>query len=184
VRVIVIGGGAVGLCVAEALSARGCEITVLERDRCGCGASAGNAGWITPSLAAPVPGPGVIGASLRWLLDPSGPLWIRPTPSRTMLSWITRFIVSCRPPAYERGMSALQQAAALAGPAFDALTGRGVEFELHDDPLLFPAFEWGELEDLVHMIDELRRSASASRHRPRTRRRTTRAMRARQAPRA
>ena len=78
-RVIVIGGGAVGLCAAEALSARDCEVTVVEADRCGAGASAGNAGWITPSLAAPVPGPGVIAASMRWLVNPSGPLWIRPT---------------------------------------------------------------------------------------------------------
>jgi D-amino-acid dehydrogenase len=78
VRIIVIGGGAVGLCVAEALVSRGAEVVVLERDRCGTGASAGNAGWITPSLSIPVPGPGVIAESLRWLVNPSGPLWIRP----------------------------------------------------------------------------------------------------------
>lgn len=89
---IVIGGGAVGLCAAEALSARGCEVTLLERARCSEGASAGNAGWITPSLATLVPGPGVIAASLRWLLDPSGPLWIRPTLSPELLGWIARFI--------------------------------------------------------------------------------------------
>ncbi|MBV9002340.1 MAG: FAD-binding oxidoreductase, partial [Solirubrobacterales bacterium] len=52
-RVIVIGGGAVGLCTAEALAHRGCEVTVLERGRCGEGASSGNAGWVTPSLATP-----------------------------------------------------------------------------------------------------------------------------------
>jgi D-amino-acid dehydrogenase len=160
VRVIVIGGGAVGLCVAEALSARDCEVTVLERDRCGCGASAGNAGWITPSLATPVPGPGVIGASLRWLIDPTGPLSIRPTPSPAMLSWIARFVASCRSAVYQHGLAALQSAAARAGPAFDALAARGVEFELHDDALLFPAFERAELEELRHMGDELGRAGS------------------------
>jgi D-amino-acid dehydrogenase len=160
VRVIVIGGGAVGLCVAEAVSARDCEVTLLERERCGGGASAGNAGWITPSLATPVPGPGVIGASLRWLADPSGPLWIRPTTSPTMVSWIAQFIASCRSPVYRSGLAALQLAAALAGPAFDALAARGLEFELHDDPLLFPAFEDGELNHLWHMSDELRRAGS------------------------
>ena len=127
-----VGGGAVGLCVAEALASRGCEVTVLERDRCGGGASAGNAGWITPSLAIPVPGPGVIGESLRWLIDPSGPLWIRPTLSPAMIEWIARFLVSCSRSAYRRGLAALQQAAALAGPSFDRLAERGVEFELHD----------------------------------------------------
>ena len=154
-RVIVVGGGAVGLCVAEALTTRGAEVTVFERDRCGAGASAGNAGWITPSLAIPVPGPGVIGESLRWLVNPSGPLWIRPTVSPEMLGWVARFVASCRRSAYRRGLAALQQAAALAGPAFDRLGERGVEFELHEAPLLYPAFEQPELEHLSRVAGEL-----------------------------
>lgn len=160
-RVCVIGGGAVGLCAAEALAARGCEVTVLERDRCGAGASAGNAGWITPSLAAPVPAPGVIATSLRWLVDPSGPLWIRPSLSPALLDWIARFILNCRRPAYDRGLAALQLAAARAGRAFDALADRGVEFERHHEPLLFPAFDPAELEFLIHAIDELHRGGSS-----------------------
>jgi D-amino-acid dehydrogenase len=156
VRVIVVGGGAVGLCVAEALAGRGAEVTVFERNRCGAGASAGNAGWITPSLATPVPGPGVIVESLRWLVNPSGPLWIRPTLSPAMLVWIARFLAGCTRPAYRRGLVALQRASALAGPAFDRLAERGVEFELHDEPLLYPAFEQSELEHLWRVSDELR----------------------------
>jgi D-amino-acid dehydrogenase len=155
VRVIVVGGGAVGLCVAEALTSRGAEVTVFERDRCGAGASAGNAGWITPSLAIPVPGPGVIGQSLRWLINPSGPLWIRPTLSPAMLGWIAGFVASCRRPAYRRGLVALQQAGALAGPAFDRLAERGVEFELHAAPLLYPAFDQPELGHLERVAAEL-----------------------------
>ncbi len=152
---IVIGGGAVGLCVAEALGARDAEVTVLERGRCGAGASAGNAGWITPSLAVPVPGPGVILESLQWLVNPSGPLWIRPTLSPAMLAWIARFVASCARPAYRRGVIALQRAAADAGPAFDRMVERGVEFELHDEPLVYPAFEQRELEYLWRVADEL-----------------------------
>jgi D-amino-acid dehydrogenase len=163
VRVSVIGGGAVGLCVAEALVHRGCEVTVLERDRCGAGASAGNAGWITPSLAAPVPGPGVIATSLRWLLDPSGPLWIRPTLSPALLDWIARFMLNCRRTTNARGTAALQRAAARAGPAFDALAGRGVEFEHYHDPLLYPAFDQAELDLLIRTIDVLH-GAGSSQH--------------------
>jgi D-amino-acid dehydrogenase len=163
VRVIVIGGGAVGLCAAEALAARGCEVTVLERDRCGAGASAGNAGWITPSLATPVPGPGVIAASLRWLVDPSGPLWIRPALSPALLDWLARFMLSCRRPAFARGMAALQRAAARAEPAFEALAGRGIEFERHHEPLLFPAFDQADLEVLTQAIDDLSRGGSSQR---------------------
>jgi D-amino-acid dehydrogenase len=152
---VVVGGGAVGLSVAEALASRGADVVVLERDRCGTGASAGNAGWITPSLAIPVPGPGMIGASLRWLVNPSGPLWVRPTLSPQLLAWIARFISHCSRPAYRRGLAALQRAAALAGPAFDRLAERGVEFEHHDQPLLYPAFDRAELEHLCGIAGDL-----------------------------
>ncbi len=154
-RVIIVGGGAVGLCVAESLASRGAEPLVLERDRCGSGASAGNAGWITPSLSSPIPGPGVIGESLRWLIDPSGPLWIRPTLSRAMLTWIAWFMASCTRARHRRGLGALQAVAPLAGPAFDRLAGRGAEFEMHDDPLLYPAFEQAELEHLDRAFRQL-----------------------------
>jgi D-amino-acid dehydrogenase len=139
-KIAIVGGGAVGLSVAEALTVRGADVVVLESDRCGAGASAGNAGWITPSLAIPVPGPGVIAESLRWLVDPSGPLWIRPTLSPALLDWAARFLSSCSRAAYSRGLAALQRASALAGPAFDRLAERGVNFEHHDQPLLYPAF--------------------------------------------
>ncbi|MGZ4187870.1 MAG: NAD(P)/FAD-dependent oxidoreductase [Solirubrobacteraceae bacterium] len=162
--VVVVGGGAVGLAIAEALTSRGADTIVVERGRCGGGASAGNAGWITPSLAIPVAGPGVIGESLRWLVDPSGPLWIRPSLSPAMLEWIARFVRACSRSVYRRGLVALQGAGTLAGPAFDRLAERGVDFELHDQPLLYPAFEQAEFEHLLHVADEL---AQVGGHTPR-----------------
>jgi D-amino-acid dehydrogenase len=155
-KIAIVGGGAVGLSVAEALTVRGADVVVLESDRCGAGASAGNAGWITPSLAIPVPGPGVIAESLRWLVDPSGPLWIRPTLSPALLDWAARFLSSCSRAAYSRGLAALQRASALAGPAFDRLAERGVNFEHHDQPLLYPAFDQPELDHLLAVASELR----------------------------
>jgi D-amino-acid dehydrogenase len=163
VRVIVIGGGAIGLCAGEALSARGCEVTVFEAGRCGAGASAGNAGWITPSLATPVPGPGVIAQSLRWLVNPAGPLWIRPTADPAILGWIARFVGNCRQSVYDGGLIALQRAAARAGAAFDSLAARGVEFEQHEEPLVFPAFDPAELEQVWRLVDDLHAAGSQQR---------------------
>jgi D-amino-acid dehydrogenase len=153
--VVVVGGGAVGLCVADSLAARGAEVTVIERDLCGRGASAGNAGWITPSLAAPVPAPGVVSQSLRWLVKPDGPLWIRPTLSPAMLAWIAQFLISCTPGAYRRGLEVLQAIGERSPASFDELAQRGVKFELHPQELLYPAFSEAELRELTRFADEL-----------------------------
>jgi len=153
--VVVVGGGAVGLCVAESLATRGADVTVIERDLCGRGASAGNAGWITPSLAVPVPAPGVVGQSLRWLVNPDGPLWIRPTLSPAMLAWISQFLVSCTGRAYQRGLHVLQAIGERSPASFDVLAGRGVKFELHPQELLYPAFSEPELNDLERFAAEL-----------------------------
>src|SRR6202042_2397829 len=159
---VVVGGGAVGLCVAEALATRGVGVTVIERDRCGRAASAGNAGWVTTALSAPVPGPGVVGQSLRWLVNPSGPLWIRPTLSPAMLTWISLFLRCCPRRVYLRGLAILQETAGRATGAFDRLAERGAEFELHQQELLYPAFSDAELVQLAKIADQLAESGSGA----------------------
>jgi hypothetical protein len=79
-----------------------------------------------------------------------------------MLGWVARFVACCGRPAFQRSLAALQLAAADAGPAFDRLAERGVEFELHDDALLYPAFDRRELEHLHRVVAELR--ATGARH--------------------
>ena len=136
-RVIVIGGGVIGLATAWSLARRGASVTVIERDRCGAGASAGNAGWVTPGLSAPVPAPGVMLQAARWMLDPGSPLLVRPRADLPFLSWSLRFARSCRPRAHEAGTAATLALAQDAPADFDLLRDEGVAFEMHEDGLLF-----------------------------------------------
>jgi len=85
VRVVVIGGGIIGLLCAHHLRRLGAEVVVLERQRVGAACSAGNAGWVTPSISTPVPAPGLRTKMLRWMLRPDSPLYIRPTAALGML---------------------------------------------------------------------------------------------------
>ena len=54
------------------------SVQVLEAGVTGGGASAGNTGWVVPSIATPLAAPGVLTTGLRSALDPRGALVIRP----------------------------------------------------------------------------------------------------------
>jgi D-amino-acid dehydrogenase len=92
--VLVIGGGITGVTLARELQSRGRQVRLLERSRIGQACSLGNAGWVTPCFAMPLPQPGMLLKSLRWLLDSSSPLYIHPAPSLTLARWLWRFGLS------------------------------------------------------------------------------------------
>ncbi|HEX8085563.1 MAG TPA: FAD-dependent oxidoreductase [Solirubrobacteraceae bacterium] len=136
-RVAVVGGGVIGLAAAWSLARRGAEVTVVERERCGAGASAGNAGWVTPGLSAPIPAPGVMRQAARWMLDADSPLLVRPRASLDFLRWSARFARSCRAGAHRAGTAATLALARETTSLFDLLAEEGVEFEMHEDGLLY-----------------------------------------------
>lgn len=92
--VIVIGGGIIGLSTAVELVEKGVQVTVLEKDQIGHGCSYGNAGWITPCFALPLPMPGLFLKSLKWLMNPESPLYIKPSIDPLLARWMTRFLLS------------------------------------------------------------------------------------------
>jgi D-amino-acid dehydrogenase len=164
--VIVIGGGAVGLSVAYRLQRLGARTVVLEAERCGRQASAGNAGWITPGISNPIPAPGTVPLALRWMLDPGSPLLVRPTLRPSFLRWSYEFWRSTSPARYSAGMAAMVALGSRALSAFDALRDDGVEFEMHADGLLFVAHDEHELEAELTALREQQALGYAGRIEP------------------
>ena len=151
-RVVVVGGGVVGLSCALALAQRGCDVTVLEGEAVGAGASQGNAGWVFPALAGPVPAPGVVSQALRWLGRPTSPLYLAPRPDPALLGWLLRFARHCTAQQFRAGLEATAELARGAFAAYDALAGAGVELQEHRDGLLFA---YADDADLRHHLGEL-----------------------------
>jgi D-amino-acid dehydrogenase len=92
--VLVLGGGIIGVSCAYYLARAGREVTLIERDEAVCpvGASSyANAGLVMPSDPYPLPSPGVLGQGVKWLLDSSSPLYIRPRPSPALARWLLGF---------------------------------------------------------------------------------------------
>lgn len=119
--VLIVGGGVIGVAAALELARRGVRVAVAERDEIGRGCSYGNAGWLTPSLATPLPGPGVLGKALRWMLDPESPLYIKPSPNLELLRWLARFALSTGRRRFERGAEALVSLSRWSLDAYAAL---------------------------------------------------------------
>jgi D-amino-acid dehydrogenase len=96
-RVIVVGAGIVGLCVAWFLQRDGAAVTVLDRDGPGEGTSSGNAGAISAGSVAPLAMPGVLAQVPRMLLDRRAALHIPAPYWPAALPWLWRFVLSARP---------------------------------------------------------------------------------------
>lgn len=92
-RVIVIGGGAVGLFCAYHLAKGGHSVTVLERGHPGQeNCSYGNAGMIVPSHFTPLASPGMLRLGLKMILKRNAPLAIRKPFSAETAKWIFAFL--------------------------------------------------------------------------------------------
>jgi D-amino-acid dehydrogenase len=89
---MVIGAGVVGLACAYALTVRGQAVTVIDPDPDGDKASFGNACALAVTDCAPLSVPGLWRSLPAWLLDPLGPLSIRPTQLPGLMPWFWSFL--------------------------------------------------------------------------------------------
>ena len=87
-KVIVIGGGIVGLSTAFYLRAEGHEVVVLDKGTLSEGASFVNAGYLTPSHIVPLAAPGMISKGLKWMFNSSSPFYIKPRLDADLISSI------------------------------------------------------------------------------------------------
>ena len=92
VNAIIIGAGMVGLCCAYALHLRGVKITIIDRDPTGDKTSYGNAGALAISECVPHSLPGQIWSIPKWLIDPMGPLSIRPGHIPQLIPWLLSYL--------------------------------------------------------------------------------------------
>ncbi|WP_118137834.1 FAD-binding oxidoreductase [Oceanicella sp. SM1341] len=118
-HVAVIGAGIVGVCSAAWLQRDGHEVTIIDPLEAGEACSFGNAGSLSPSACLPVGMPGMWKKVPGWLLDPAGPLTIRPSYLPSVAPWLIRFLRASRRGEVERIATAMR---GLLGPVFEAYT--------------------------------------------------------------
>jgi len=94
--VVIIGTGVVGACCALALLDDGHQVTMIEPGEPGGpqAASYGNGAWLSTASVVPMSLPGLWKSVPRYLLDPDGPLVIRPWALPRLAPWLLRFVAA------------------------------------------------------------------------------------------
>ncbi len=135
-RIVIIGGGVIGLTQAYDLARQGAQVTVIDQRTTGLGASSVNAGWVVPAEAAPVPAPGVIVQSMKWMLHRDSPLYIKPSLAPNHVRFMLGMWRRSNARDFRAGLAAQLALAAGTMEMLDDYAADGVEFEMHADGLL------------------------------------------------
>lgn len=86
-KVVIIGGGIIGLTCAYYLQKKGHEVVVIDKGDFNTGCSFGNAGYVSPSHFTPLASPGIIAQGLKWMLSSRSPFYIKPRLNADLLRW-------------------------------------------------------------------------------------------------
>ena len=90
-KVVIIGGGIMGVCSAYFLKKEGHEVTLIDKSNFSSGASFVNAGYITPSHIISLAAPGIITKGLKWMFNPASPFYVKPRLDKDFLQWAWAF---------------------------------------------------------------------------------------------
>lgn len=93
--IVVVGGGVIGAACAYFLCEAGHPVTLIDQQLFGKGCSHGNCGYVSPSHALPLAGPGALWRTLKTLLSPNSPLKVRWRWDPAMWQWFWQFARRC-----------------------------------------------------------------------------------------
>ena len=135
--VLIIGGGAVGVCAAYYLCEAGYEVTLVDRGGIGSGASHGNMGLVVPSHSVPLAAPGVVAQGLKWMLRPDSPFYIKPRLDPSLIRWLWAFWKASSEGRMRRAIPLIRDMSLHSLSLFDELNGLdGVDFDYHQRGVL------------------------------------------------
>ena len=88
---VVIGAGIIGASCAWHLQRKGMKVTLVDHVPPGQSCSSGNAACLSRSSIIPFSYPGIIRKVPGWMLDPLGPMRIRPQAIPGLIPWFWKF---------------------------------------------------------------------------------------------
>ncbi|GAA4347864.1 D-amino acid dehydrogenase [Variovorax defluvii] len=130
-KVIVLGGGVIGVTSAYYLARSGAEVTLLDRQQGPAEeTSFANAGQVSPGYSTPWAAPGIPLKALKWMFQKHAPLSIRPDGSLFQLQWMAAMLKNCSPERYAVNKERMMRVAEYSRDCLRALRAEtGVNYE-------------------------------------------------------
>jgi D-amino-acid dehydrogenase len=136
-KVVVIGGGVIGLCTAYYLVKDGHDVTVIDQSSMDFGASYVNAGYISPSHIIPLAAPGVMTKGVKWMFNSASPFYMKPRLEKDFIKWLWLFQKSCTKQNVEKSVKAILDLTLFSQNLFKQIYSSGdVDFHLEHKGLL------------------------------------------------
>ena len=121
-KVVVIGGGIIGLSSAYYLQESGHEVTVIDSTDMSNNCSYGNAGYVCPSHFVPLATPGIVKQGLKWMWNSKSPFYVQPRLNMSLIDWGLKFMRSATPEHVERAAVPLRDVAMLSQHLYETWT--------------------------------------------------------------
>jgi D-amino-acid dehydrogenase len=130
-KVLVLGGGVIGVCSAYYLARAGHEVELVDRQSGpALETSFGNAGEISPGYSSPWAGPGVPIKAIKWMLMQHSPLVIWPMLDPAMWRWGAMMLANCTAKAYALNKSRMVPIAEYSRDCLKALRAEtGISYD-------------------------------------------------------
>lgn len=124
-KIIIIGGGIVGLSAAYYLQKKGHQVTVIDKSDITSGASFVNAGYITPSHIIPMASPGMIAQGIKMMFNSASPFYMKPRWELDFFKWAWYFHKSSTKEKVEKAIPVIKNINILSRELFSDIKASG-----------------------------------------------------------
>jgi D-amino-acid dehydrogenase len=122
-KLVIIGGGVIGLSSAYYLQQSGHQVTVIDKTDISDNCSYGNAGYVCPSHFIPLATPGIVWQGLKWMWNSKSPFYVQPRLDLGLMDWGLKFMRSATAEHVERAAVPLRDVAILSKKMYEEMSG-------------------------------------------------------------
>ena len=136
-KVVVIGGGIIGLSSAFYLNKSGWDVTILDKGYFTDNCSYGNCGYICPSHFIPLATPGIVKQGLKWMWNSKSPFYVQPRLDWNLINWGLKFVRNATKNNVEMAAAPLRDIAIISKKEYESwLSIPGFDFAYQQKGLL------------------------------------------------